>query len=57
MRTLTFDQLLAELHDLQENDLDLLDPVNDFAQDVGRMRALAELLNARPVPSEWSEFE
>lgn len=57
MRTLTFDQLLAALYDLQENDVNLLDPVNDFTEDVGRMRALAELLNSRPVPSEWSEFE
>ena len=57
MRTLTIDQFLTELHEVQEGDIELFDHINDFTQDVARMRALAELINARPVPSEWSEFE
>jgi hypothetical protein len=48
---------MAELFEGQENNVDLFDDLNDFTKDVARMRALAELLNARPVPSEWPEFE
>ena len=57
MRTLTIDQFMAELFEVQDSNVDLFDEINDFTQDVARMRALAELLNARPVPSEWPEFE
>ena len=57
MRTLTIDQFLTELYEVHEGDMELFDHINDFTQDVARMRALAEVINARPLPSEWPEFE
>jgi hypothetical protein len=58
MRTLLPDHFAAELYDLhQEGDENLFDDINAVTDHLARMRALATLLNASPVPSEWPEVE
>ena len=58
MRTLLPDHLVADFYDLhQEAEESPFDDINAVTEHLARMRALATLLNASPVPSEWPEVE